>query len=66
MARKNVVSISTNVTPEQKEAIMEFATQKGVTEAQLVRMAVINYVNMLGGNLAFGEIKHGGNRKSKE
>ena len=65
MARKNVVSIGTNVTPEQKERIIRMATLLGIAEADFVRIAVASHMRFLGEELPITEIKHGGSRKSK-
>lgn len=63
MARKNTVTIGTNVTPEQKEYLEHFYSALDLTEAQFVRIAVANYIESLGGQLPISHIRHGGRPK---
>jgi len=65
MARKNVVSISTNVTPEQKDAIEQAMSQMGVTEAEFVRNAIARYVILVVGEWPKSIIRHGGRTKDE-
>lgn len=62
MARKNVVTIDTNVTPEQAATIEKLCTQLDVARSHLLRMALAQFVERNNGEWPTAEIKHGGNR----
>lgn len=62
MARKNVVPVSANVTPEQHEAIEQVRKVMDVDMSRLVRMALAQFVERNNGEWPTAEIKHGGNR----
>lgn len=59
MARKNVVSISTNLTPEQNEVIERLTKTLDVNQAHLIRMALAQFVERNNGEWPTAEIKRG-------
>lgn len=59
MARKNVVELSTNVSPEQFEAVANLAKKFSVDRSHLVRMALSQFVEQNGGEWPIAEIKRG-------
>jgi hypothetical protein len=63
MARKNVVAVTTNVTPEQMEVITGVSKKLDVGVAHLVRMALSQFVERNNGEWPTAEIKHGGIHK---
>lgn len=63
MARKNVVGIGTNVTPEQMEVIQRVCEKMELEKSHLVRMAIAQFIERNNGEWPTSEIKHGGNRK---
>lgn len=64
MARKNVVDVTTNVTPDQLKAIDQLCKVFGVGRAQLTRMALAQYVERNDVEWPTAEIIHG-RRKSE-
>lgn len=61
MARKNVLPVTTNVTPEQYETIIHVSQKLDVGVAHLVRMALAQFIERNNGEWPTAEIKHGGN-----
>ena len=61
MARKNVVGIATNVTPEQMEVIETVCRKMDLEKSHLVRMAIAQFVERNNGEWPIAEIKRGGN-----
>lgn len=62
MARTHVVSIGTNITPEQKQAFDEARALSGLTEAEFLRLAIAREVFKSGVAWPIQSIKHGGKR----
>lgn len=60
MARTNVKSVGTNVTPEQLEVIETVSKKLDVGVAHLVRMALAQFIERNNGEWPIAEIKHGG------
>lgn len=63
MARKNVVAVGTNVTPEQMEVIKRVCDKLDLEKSHLVRMALAQFIERNNGDWPTAEIKHGGNRR---
>lgn len=61
MARKNVIAVTTNVTPDQYEVIDNISKKLDVGVAHLVRMALAQFIERNNGQWPTAEIKHGGN-----
>lgn len=59
MARKNVVSVTTNVTPEQLEKIEHVRSLLAVDMSHLVRMALAQFIERNNGEWPTAEIKRG-------
>ena len=59
MARKNVVSVTTNVTPEQFETIDHVRKVMDVDMSHLVRMALAQFIERNNGEWPTAEIKRG-------
>jgi len=59
MARKNVISLSTNLTPEQSEVVKRLSIKFGVNDAHLIRMALAQFVERNDGEWPTAEITRG-------
>ncbi len=59
MARKNVIGVGTNVTPEQMEVIDRLSKTLDVNQAHLIRMALAQFVERNNGEWPTAEIKRG-------
>lgn len=59
MARKNVVSVTTNVTPEQYETIERVRSIFDVDMSHLVRMALAQFIEQNNGEWPTADIKRG-------
>ncbi len=59
MARKNVISVTTNVTPEQYETIERVRSMFSVEMSHFVRMALAQFVERNNGEWPTADIKRG-------